>query len=103
MDRSARAITWAVSVELLFELSGSVVVEDTEAVLSKCEPSAVSDFTVAWIRTTWVDPAAMVPRDRDPVQAGGEEGHPGARQDLALVTWAGMASGRGTAWASDGA
>src|SRR5437899_397844 len=92
MDRSARAITWAVSVELLLVPSGSVVVEDTEAVLSKCEASGVSERTVAWIRTTWVDPAAMVPRDRDPVQLFVKEEHPEPTQYLAFVTWAGMAS-----------
>src|SRR3989442_16020759 len=103
MDRSARAMTWAVSVELLFAPLVSVVVEATEAVLVMVAPSGVSDRTVAWIRTITGDPAAMVPSESDPDQAGPVEGsHPSPVQYLAPLSWAGSESGRDTFWASEG-
>src|SRR2546428_9218718 len=101
IDRSALAITWAVSVELLLEVSGSVVVEDTLAVLEMVAPSGVSERTAARIRTYFVDPAPTAPSDSGEDQAGPVEGsQPEPVQYLAPVSSDGRVSVRDTFWAS---
>src|SRR2546425_10310868 len=102
MDRSARAITWAVSVEELLVLSGSVVVDDTLAVLVMVDPSGVSERTVARIRMITEDPAPLVPSDSGGDQADPvERSHPEPVQYLAPVSSDGRPTVRETAWSSE--
>src|SRR6266700_7219071 len=59
MDRSASAVTLVFAVSELFEWSGSLVEESTDAVLAMVVPVAVFDFTWIWSEKVALSPEAM--------------------------------------------
>ena len=102
MARSARAITCAVSVDEFGLGPGSVVVLETEAVLSNEDPSGVLAFTVACMVIVLEPPTASVPRESDPGQeALGMQ--PVVSQYVAPVSWDDRVSVTTTLRAVDGA
>src|SRR5439155_476701 len=101
MARSARAITGAVAVEEFGLGPGSVVVLETEAVLSSDDPSGVLAFTVALIRIVLEPPPPIAPRESEPVH-GALGVQPVVSQYVSPVSCDGSVSETDTFCASDG-
>src|SRR5438874_12015264 len=96
MDRSASAATFVFTESELFEVSGSLVEESTDAAFTMVVPLGVFDSTWTWSWKAALPPEARVPLVQVTVPlaptAGVEQLHPaGALTDRKTV-WAGSAS-----------